>query len=339
MSLVRSAVMTDHPGTKMPEEEEDKSPPPTSAPAVKANSPPPAYKPSYLAQLRSKLCQRLTATVAIINGRLDLAHQRMRGSETVLVTLLCLCCTLLCVFVTHRRVNKSHWPHIFSRRFWCKIETDFYVLEITTVYVFTHTILKFIHMNSVFIFIYKKLANVALLFYRHLILEEQVRGIQLTLNKLQPAHSTAEENPVQRNRRSAYYSTEEAEEEKSAPEEVRLYDHVSPARPGCSCVGLPGLPGPPGPKGDPADSSGEKRQHQRRYPRRSNAAVTRLEGGFQYAEVIAMKGEQGAPGPPGPVGPMGLPGLKGVRGYPGLDGVAGQKGECMIQQMQADSAR
>jgi hypothetical protein len=36
---------------------------------------------------------------------------------------------------------------------------------------------------------------------------------------------------------------------------------------------------------------------------------------------------------------MGLPGPKGLRGYPGLDGAAGQKGECMIQQMQADSAR
>lgn len=147
-------------------------------------------------------------------------------------------------------------------------------------------------------------------------------------------------------------SVQDAEE---SPEEVRLYDVPG----GCSCVGLPGLPGPPGPKGEPADPteslmpdhsaarSSRGGGQQRRYPRRSSAALTRLEGGFQYAEVIAMKGEQGPPGPPGPPGvpgplgnpgPIGLPGPKGLRGYPGLDGAAGQKGECMIQ-MQADSAR
>jgi hypothetical protein len=70
-----------------------------------------------------------------------------------------------------------------------------------------------------------------------------------------------------------------------------------------------------------------------RFPRRTS--LTRLEGGFHYAEVIAIKGDPGPPGPSGPpgqrgpsgaqgqpgregeVGPIGLPGPKGLRGYPG----------------------
>jgi hypothetical protein len=185
--------------------------------------------------------------------------------------------------------------------------------------------------------------------------------MQVTLHGLQEGAGLVEGGRSSRLKRSAYYPPDES------PEEVRLYDIPGP---GCSCIGLPGLPGPPGPKGEPAaaaaDPLTEPSDHgaasprsqrgggaQRRYPRRSSsaAALTRLEGGFQYAEVIAMKGEQGAPGPPGPPGPagplgpagdpgpIGLPGPKGLRGYPGLDGAAGQKGECMVQQMQADSAR
>ncbi len=185
--------------------------------------------------------------------------------------------------------------------------------------------------------------------------------MQVTLHGLEEGAGLVEERRSSRLKRSAYYPPDES------PEEVRLYDHHASV-PGCSCVGLPGLPGPPGPKGEPgaaADPLIEPSDHgaaaarsqrgggsQRRYPRRSSAAaLTRLEGGFQYAEVIAMKGEQGAPGPPGPPGPagplgpagdpgpIGLPGPKGLRGYPGLDGAAGQKGECMVQQMQADSTR
>ena len=53
-----------------------------------------------------------------------------------------------------------------------------------------------------------------------------------------------------------------------------------------------------------------------RYPRRTS--LTRLEGGFHYAEVIAIKGD---PGPPGPAGPPGM------RGPPGLQGKQGQDGE------------
>jgi hypothetical protein len=177
--------------------------------------------------------------------------------------------------------------------------------------------------------------------------------MQVTLHGLQEGAGLVEGGRSSRLKRSAYYPPDES------PEEVRLYDIPGP---GCSCVGLPGLPGPPGPKGEPAaaadplteptDHGAAAARSRRRYPRRSSAAaLTRLEGGFQYAEVIAMKGEQGAPGPPGPPGPagplgpagdpgpIGLPGPKGLRGYPGLDGAAGQKGECMVQQMQADSAR
>ncbi len=52
-----------------------------------------------------------------------------------------------------------------------------------------------------------------------------------------------------------------------------------------------------------------------RYPRRTS--LTRLEGGFHYAEVIAIKGD---PGPPGPAGPPGMRGPPGLQGKQGLDG-------------------
>ncbi len=52
-----------------------------------------------------------------------------------------------------------------------------------------------------------------------------------------------------------------------------------------------------------------------RYPRRTS--LTRLEGGFHYAEVIAIKGD---PGPPGPAGPPGMRGPYGPQGQQGLDG-------------------
>ncbi len=73
--------------------EKEKPASPTGAAADKA--PPPA-KLTYAEALRARVA-------AAVNGRLDAAHRRLRGQELLLLTLLCLCCTLLCVFVTHRQ--------------------------------------------------------------------------------------------------------------------------------------------------------------------------------------------------------------------------------------------
>ena len=133
----------------------------------------------------------------------------------------------------------------------------------------------------------------------------------------------------------------------SLSERSRLKRSLDVEGGGCSCVGLPGPPGrdgqpggPPGQKGEKGESGRERmaRSYQSRHaPRRSSNTV--LQGGFQYAEVIAMKGEPGQPGQPGPpglpgppgpggepgeAGRMGLPGPQGPRGYPGLDGARGQ---------------
>ena len=161
----------------------------------------------------------------------------------------------------------------------------------------------------------------------------------------------------------------------SAKEEIRLLDSE------CTCVGLPGPPGPPGsfgPQGEKGEAGvkGQKgelgsnrmpRSYQSRHiPRRP--PLTKIQGGFEYAEVIAMKGEpglrglpgppgppgpsgvpgangkDGATGPPGPIGPtgepgiIGLPGPQGLRGYPGLDGAPGLKGDAYTK-MQRDSSR
>ncbi len=51
---------------------------------------------------RELLADQLGAVGGRLGGRVETAYQRLRGQEVLLVTLLCLCCTLLCVFVTHR---------------------------------------------------------------------------------------------------------------------------------------------------------------------------------------------------------------------------------------------
>ena len=40
-----------------------------------------------------------------VTGGLDRGHALLRGHETLLLTLLCLACTLLCVFVTERHMR------------------------------------------------------------------------------------------------------------------------------------------------------------------------------------------------------------------------------------------
>ncbi len=74
-------------------EEKEEPATPTGAAADKA---PPPTKLTYAEALRARVA-------AAVNGRLDAAHQQLRGQELLLLTLLCLCCTLLCVFVTHRQ--------------------------------------------------------------------------------------------------------------------------------------------------------------------------------------------------------------------------------------------
>jgi hypothetical protein len=74
-------------------EEKEKPASPTGAAADKA---PPLAKLTYAEALRARVA-------AAVNGRLDAAHRQLRGQELLLLTLLCLCCTLLCVFVTHRQ--------------------------------------------------------------------------------------------------------------------------------------------------------------------------------------------------------------------------------------------
>jgi len=64
-------------------------------------------KLTYLEALRGHLTCRIAAGTSAVNGRLDAAHRQLRGQEVLLVTLLCLCCTLLCVFVTHREGGGS----------------------------------------------------------------------------------------------------------------------------------------------------------------------------------------------------------------------------------------
>ena len=75
---------------------------PSSSLAEKVPPPPPPKLP-YSQQLRAQLSGRVAAAAAALNGHLDAAYRRLRGQEVLLLTLLCLCCTLLCVFVTHRQ--------------------------------------------------------------------------------------------------------------------------------------------------------------------------------------------------------------------------------------------
>ena len=144
--------------------------------------------------------------------------------------------------------------------------------------------------------------------------------------------------------------------------------------PKCSCIGLPGppgkdglpggAPGVKGDKGEPGSTRMPRSYLSRHAPRRSSNTI--LQGGYNYAEVIAMKGEpgmRGLPGPPGPPGPrgeagrdgdqgdrgeqgpageagrMGLPGPQGPRGYPGLDGAPGPRSEAYTGMQSDGSSR
>ena len=159
---------------------------------------------------------------------------------------------------------------------------------------------------------------------RHLQLEWRVRNMETELQKLVSAPSFLHD-PVS----------------ELAPRVKRSYsatgDLADPG-PECTCIGLPGPPGkdgtpggPPGPKGRKGDmgSSRMPRSYLPRHaPRRSSNTI--LQGGFEYAEVIAMKGEpglRGLPGPPGPAGVQGLPGVDGGHGLPGSEGQRGPAGE------------
>ena len=161
---------------------------------------------------------------------------------------------------------------------------------------------------------------------RHLQLEWRVRNMETELQKLQSSGPSFRDDPV----------SELAPRVKrgvSATSELGDPDD-------CTCIGLPGPPGkdgapggPPGPKGQKGDMGNSRVRMPRSYlnrhaPRRSSNTI--LQGGFEYAEVIAMKGEpgmRGLPGPPGPAGSPGLPGVDGGHGLPGSEGQRGPAGE------------
>ena len=296
------------------------------------NEPVPGENKSFLQRFKCDLKD----CIERVNSSLDVLYSVLKGYEILLLTLLCLCCTLLCVFVTSR--------HLILEEKVRNLQQELSSME------------------------YKLLG-------KDLLPESWDEGEEETWREEPPwgksvletnfyLHlNSAPESRIKREINSISRQEKESRSKRETDPEDFLSEH------GCACVGLPGLPGPPGPpgkgdegekgeKGDPGPyySRTPRSWIPERIPRRTS--LTRLEGGFQYAEVIAMKGDPGPPGPPGPVGPigpvgpegvgvtggpgevgpMGLPGPKGLRGYPGLDGAPGQKGECIIP-MQMDSAR
>ena len=305
----------------------------------------------------NKFSARIRSDLKVLSERLNASLDRLygvlKGYETLLLTLLCLSCTVLCVFVTNRHLRLEE-----------KVRNLQFALET-------------LQSNPV-------PAGRVPLDLSHLSVPQQWDG---SVNQGRNLDGFVSD-----------FTGRNGEEEKSRRKrETSRSTHGSPSgfppggppggpsggprdylsEHGCACVGLPGLPGPPGPpglSGEGAAAPGEKGEkgepgHYRlprhhlpeRFPRRTS--LTRLEGGFQYAEVIAMKGDPGPPGPPGPAGgpgpagppgptgpqgvdgnpglqgPLGLPGPKGLRGYPGLDGAPGHKGECSSVPMQRDSTR
>ena len=161
---------------------------------------------------------------------------------------------------------------------------------------------------------------------RHLQLEWRVRNMETELQKLQSSAPSFRDDPVS----------------ELAPRVKRGVSATAElADPGdCTCIGLPGPPGkdgapggPPGPKGQKGVMGNSRVRMPRSYlnrhaPRRSSNTI--LQGGFEYAEVIAMKGEpgmRGLPGPPGPAGSPGLPGVDGGHGLPGSEGQRGPEGD------------
>ena len=223
----------------------------------------------------------------------DSTYRHLRPLETVFLVSVVLCCTVLCLYVTHshlglrREVSQDQELSLGWRR---RMEAD--LLDY-------HDVLQQVKIK----------------------LESQESELEDLRGLLSNPDSS------QREKREAYRRSERRGECSCMGLPGPPGPLGSPGRDGSpGSVGPAGPSGPVGQKGDQGEPGYRflPSRARGRSPRRTG--LTKLANDYGYAEVIAIKGDPGAPGPPGPQGLPGLMGTPGFDGAPGLTGPPGARG-------------
>ena len=240
---------------------------------------------------------------------LDSTHRSLRPLETVFVVGVVLCCTALCLYVTHKHLAlQASFDRLLER-----IENDDG------------------RQNSAWRHHIRTVDEMRAAVSRHELLLAQIMG-----------GGSGDDNPtvvLEKQKRDV------SRYEQSACNCIGLPGPPGPpgtagtdGYPGfpgdLGPVGPPGKPGPKGDQGPPGyrflpdrvNRRGAQQQQQQQQQHR-RPALTKMANDYGYAEVIAIKGEPGPPGPPGLAGPMGMPGFDGPLGPPGEKGERGEKGK------------
>ena len=224
---------------------------------------------------------------------LDSAYRQLRPLETVFLVSVVLCCTVLCLYVTH--------SHLGLRS------------EVSQDQALSHT--------------WRGRLEADLLDY-HDVLQQVKLRLDAQESELEELRGLLDQSESSRDKREAYRRDRRGDCScmglPGPPGPLG-----SPGRDGSpGSEGPRGPSGPVGQKGEqgepgyrflPARARG-------RSPRRTG--LTKLANDYGYAEVIAIKGD---PGPPGPPGPQGLPGLMGTPGFDGAPGLSGPPGPRGLQ--------
>ena len=259
-----------------------------------------------------------------VNLALDSTHRTLKPLETLFLVGVVLCCTVLCLYVTHKHLQMQETVRIL-------VEDS--SLEQDELYSWRQRSQLSLQQQT------ETLELLRSSILRH---EEQIAELQALVNLKSRWDPTDPQENYFKDMKNTYFSKQKRD--------VSRYDQ-------CNCIGLPGPPGPlgapgkdgypgypgepgptgpPGPVGPPGDKGLQGDPGYRFLPERVSrrgarrTALTKIANEYGYAEVIAIKGDPGSPGPPGPQGmsgPMGLPGFDGSPGPVGPPGPRGDRGE------------
>ena len=244
---------------------------------------------------------------------LDSAHKRLRPLETLFLVSAVVCCTLLCVYVTHK--------HLELQATVLDLQEDVHSSSPR-------------HQDAIH--------SLQSTLRRHEAeIQELTRLLLLRDQQQQQDGPPPPEGPAvfkQKRDVSGYGSCDcIGLPGPAGPMGLPGVDGY-PGRSGdIGPVGPVGRSGPKGDKGTQGDPGYRflPERVNRRGARRT--ALTRIANQYGYAEVIALKGDPGNPGPPGPqgqAGPMGVPGFDGPVGPQGKKGDRGEHGPAGLKGKQ-----
>ena len=234
---------------------------------------------------------------------LDSTHRTLKPLETLFIVSVVLCCTVLCLYVTHKHLEMSATVQRLQGHISREEAATYSWRERLTAAGRDE--------------------------------QETLRLIRETINRheamLEELHSLS-------SLRSRFDQDDQGLTKQKR--DLSRYDQCNcvglpgpPGPPGREGYrGYQGDSGPVGPPGKPGQSGEKGAQGVPGYrflPERVNrrgarrTALTKIANQYGYAEVIAIKGD---PGPSGPPGPQGLPGPMGVPGFDGTPGSTGKPG-------------